>query len=320
MAWEEHQKILLTSTNNSALQVPVTNAILHHTVTNMKIGAYVFRSKENAALNSFRGVHEGGTNLAQEVRHLASTGRFQDISFVGNSLGGVYARYAIQLLYNASDGLVAGLTPSKLLLIASPSLGVRNFTIVDDKDIWVPDILKRTISYTLRKSGKDLFCTDASSFTDTLLYKMAHEEVFLAPLRAFKQRRLYANLENDFVVPLGTSALLDKAQVKGLREKHGASRGIVASLVTEPQDFIVAAGEDPLLSMMRSLNALGWEKQIVHFPGLLPIAHNKICALNRPVYWLLNGVFAEGRFVMDHASEWLCPCGSNYAVESAEAA
>jgi hypothetical protein len=86
-------------------------------------------------LKSFTGVVEGGTRLADEVRSLAASGRYGDISFVGNSLGGLYARYAVSVLF--SNGTIAGLQPSKFLLIASPSLGVRNFTIVEDRGTYV---------------------------------------------------------------------------------------------------------------------------------------------------------------------------------------
>ena len=47
---------------------------------------------------------------------------------------------------------------------------------------------------------------------------MATNEEFLMPLRQFKQRRLYANLRRDSVVPLGTAAFLPKGQVKVLKE------------------------------------------------------------------------------------------------------
>ena len=283
-------------------------------------GASVYRSRANEMTKSFQGIRLGGTRLADEVRELVSTGGFESISFVGNSLGGLYARYAVRLLFNRTDAKVAGLTPARFLLIASPSLGVRNFTIVEDKGFFVPDFLKRTVSQALYRSGEELFGFDASSLHSSLLFAMATEEEFLAPLRTFQARRLYANLDNDFVVPLGTAAFLDREEVLRLRQLHSTSSGIVQTIVTNRSDGEESPGPDPVHRMRRSLDALGWEKRIVHFPGLLPIAHNKICALNRRIYWLLNEVFAEGRFVMDDASTWLCasagPAAKDVILES----
>ena len=272
-------------------------------------GAAVYRSRANEMMRSFHGVKLGGSRLAEEVRELVSAGSYQSISFVGNSLGGLYARYAIRLLFNHSDATIAGLTPSRFLLIASPSLGVRNFTIVEDQGFSVPDILKRTVSQVLHRSGEDLFAFDASSLRSSLLYAMATEEPFLAPLRAFEARRLYANLNNDFVVPLGTAAFLHRDEVLRLRQLHSSSSGIVHTILTNRSESRGSLDVDPVDHMREELDALGWEKRIVHFPGLLPIAHNKICALNRRVYWILNDIFAEGKFVMDDASAWICSSG-----------
>lgn len=281
-------------------------------------GATVYRSRANEMTKSFQGIRLGGSRLADEVRELVSAGSFDSISFVGNSLGGLYARYAIRQLFNRTDGKVAGLTPSRFLLIASPSLGVRNFTIVEDKGFFVPDFLKRTVSQVLYRSGEELFAFDASSLHSSLVFAMATEDEFLAPLRAFKARRLYANLDNDFVVPLGTAAFLDRDEVLRLRQTFSASSGIVHTIITNGSESDKGTiPDDPVHHMRRRLDGLGWEKRIVHFPGLLPIAHNKICALNRRVYWLLNAVFAEGRFVMDDASAWLCgDPGDAYAAKT----
>jgi hypothetical protein len=63
--------------------------------------------------------------------------------------------------------------------------------------------------------------------------------------------------------------------------------------------------------MRKKLDLCGWEKMIVNFNGffntLLPLAHNKICALTKYPTWFYNGFlgFNEGKFVMDDAAEWL---------------
>ena len=60
--------------------------------------------------------------------------------------------------------------------------------------------------------------------------------------------------------------------------------------------------------MITTLDSLGWEKVLVNFPrSILPLAHNKICALTRSPTWLYHNVlgFDEGKFVMENATSWL---------------
>jgi hypothetical protein len=91
----------------------------------------VLLSESNKLLNSLKGVRDGGAKLASEVRQYVEKHQgIQEISFVGNSLGGLYARYALSLLYNASDGTVAGCKPKNFLTIATPHLGVRLHTFI----------------------------------------------------------------------------------------------------------------------------------------------------------------------------------------------
>ena len=77
----------------------------------------VHNVKANASLNSFDGIPAGANRLADEVRGVVQQyPSLRFISFVGNSLGGVYCRYAIALLLDnlvdeagrAHPGYVAG--------------------------------------------------------------------------------------------------------------------------------------------------------------------------------------------------------------------
>ena len=56
--------------------------------------------------------------------------RLATISFVGHSLGGLYARRAAALLFDGARGTVAGLAPASFMTVATPHLGVRRFTYV----------------------------------------------------------------------------------------------------------------------------------------------------------------------------------------------
>ena len=67
------------------------------------------------------GVDAGGARVADEVRQVASD--FKTISFVGNSLGGLYARAALRELRDGDT--FAGLTPAVFVTTAAPHLGAR---------------------------------------------------------------------------------------------------------------------------------------------------------------------------------------------------
>ena len=302
--------------------------ITHHTYHTAeeleKKGCRVLRSKGNEKMNSLQGLRIGGETLVTEIKNVINKDankNLQRISFVGNSLGGLYVRYAIHLLYDESTGRIAGLQPHRLLTIATPHLGVKGFTFIDELGFSVPTALLKTVSFLFFKTGQDIFGTDElNNNQNSLLYTMATNDKFLTPMKSFIKRRLYANLNRDFVVPLGTAAFLDSPTVDSFRSQYKNNFGIVKTLQTSSvsiKDYSAVKNSklkdvttklDSLLSDMRvGLDSVGWEKVVVNFAGVLPIAHNKICALTRSPNWLYNDVlkFGEGQFVMVDAANWL---------------
>jgi len=195
-----------------------------------------------------------------------------------------------------------------------------------------------------RLTGKELFLLDDEVLSNCLLFVMATDGNFLKPLRAFKRRRLYANLLKDSVVPLGTGAFLRDGDVADLRRIHSEKSGLVATLITTPFNLSDPAGlcvglkeptklnsevtdngevscpcpatgtrgvsmdENELYNtMIRSLDSCGWEKVIVNFKTTLPIAHNKLAAVKKWPYFLTENIlgFSEGKFVMDDLADFV---------------
>lgn len=199
---------------------------------------------------------------------------------------------------------------------------MRNYTFFDEYGVKVPNALKDLVAQAMGRSGQDMLGDDPNLQPDTLLYRMATQHEYLAPLRAFEKRRLLANLDNDLMVPLGTAAFLPAEEVRSYREKFAGVPGIVHTLVTHPvsptEDAQSCASEQceapksnalPLDEMRASLDGVGWEKTIVNFKGVLgvfPMAHNQIAAVTKfttEIDKLLG--FHEGRFLMDNAAKWL---------------
>jgi hypothetical protein len=285
----------------------------------------VLQSKVNEGLRSFEGVENGGRALATEIKehieqHGSSSTPLQYISVVGNSLGGIYARYAVKLLCDESDGEeIASLKPLNFVTIATPHLGVREHTYLR-----VPYFLKSMIISLFQQTGSDLYLNGMDGNNDvstSLLYQMATDASYLRPLARFHRRRIYANADRDFMVPLGTAAFLSTSNenslmqlvdtktsgvVKVLNSEECASENGPGARTTAGKD---SSQGDALDIMIRHLDSLGWEKVIVSFPGWLPFSHNKICALQKNVW--PSSLFAElfdfneGAWLMDQAAEWI---------------
>ena len=82
-----------------------------------RVGCTVLNSKSNEFARSLKGIRQGGLNLADEVVSIVRDHpHLQRISFVGNSLGGMYARYAVRCLYNNDTQLIAGLIPHSFMV------------------------------------------------------------------------------------------------------------------------------------------------------------------------------------------------------------
>lgn len=197
---------------------------------------------------------------------------------------------------------------------------MRYYTFLDERGIHVPLSLKSTIAHVLQTSGKELFGTDSMVLNESLIYQLATEEGYMDPLRAFEKRRLYANVALDFVVPLGTAALMDDQVVSAVRKTHKGQYGIVDIISSAAEEDMKYKSQVPYMrhrnwhsadeeqhmqQMRQALNSVGWEKVLVRFKGVAPNAHNKICALNKygSVVDRLLG-YHEGEFVMDHAADW----------------
>ncbi|KAK9002882.1 hypothetical protein V6N11_060458 [Hibiscus sabdariffa] len=161
----------------------------------------------------------------------------QKISFVGHSLGGLVARYAIARLYEQeqtrdisqtngdcgtdhlgdscpegqSKGKIAGLEPMNFITFATPHLG----------SLWHKQVplfggsralekLAARISWLLGRTGKHLFFKDGKNGKPPLLLQMAsdcEDLKFISALQSFRRRVAYANAGFDHIVGWSTSSL-----------------------------------------------------------------------------------------------------------------
>ncbi|KAL6992407.1 hypothetical protein U1Q18_010516 [Sarracenia purpurea var. burkii] len=159
------------------------------------------------------------------------------ISFLAHSLGGLFARYAISVLYsptafrsdeskdtfvstNANSkttcssgrGMIAGLEPVNFITLATPHLGVRGKKQLPLL-LGVPILEKLAPSVApifVGRTGSQLFLTDGKPNKPPLLLRMAsdcEDGKFISALGAFRCRVLYANVSYDHMVGWRTSSI-----------------------------------------------------------------------------------------------------------------
>lgn len=152
------------------------------------------------------GIAAGGARLAAEIREItAKRDTLTKLSLVGNSLGGLYVRYAAaELLDSRADSgattMAGGLIPDALVTTGAPHLGVRKFTFLP-----LPPALFAAGRTIAGQTAVDLLLLDADDeaardddCSPPLLVQMSDSSSrYGCALRAFRRRRLYANLFGD---------------------------------------------------------------------------------------------------------------------------
>ncbi|XP_021687385.2 lipid droplet phospholipase 1 isoform X2 [Hevea brasiliensis] len=198
----------------------------------------VYCSKTNSGTLTFDGVDVMGARLAEEVisvikRHPS----VKKISFIGHSLGGLVARYAIAKLYghdltkelsqgngdcksdvNGDTGMedkiknrIAGLEPVNFITLATPHLGSRWHKQVPlFCGSYTMEKVAARISWFLGRTGKHLFLTDGDNGKPPLLLQMVSDSEdlkFMSALQSFERHVAYANIRFDNLVGWSTSSL-----------------------------------------------------------------------------------------------------------------
>ncbi|XP_056685267.1 uncharacterized protein [Spinacia oleracea] len=191
----------------------------------------IYASSSNTFTKTFGGIDGAGKRLAEEVRQIVhKTGSLKKISFLAHSLGGLFARYAVSVLYtpkNSGDGdmgdtsktghstkqgVIAGLEPINFITLASPHLGVRGRNQLPFL-LGSPLLEKLAPSFAsifVGRTGSQLFLTDGKPNRPPLLLKMAtdcEDGKFISSLGAFKCRIIYANVSFDHMVGWRTSSI-----------------------------------------------------------------------------------------------------------------
>lgn len=151
-----------------------------------------------------RGIKYLGSRVAEYIIDLVTNnetfkGKISRISFVGHSLGGLVQTFAIAYLQSNFPWFFQTIEPINFITLASPLLGV-----VHENPLYVKLALLAGI---VGQTGRDLGLKFVEQDEKPLLLLLPTGPTHQV-LKKFHRRTVYANLINDGIVPLRTSALL----------------------------------------------------------------------------------------------------------------
>ncbi|KAM7520891.1 hypothetical protein LguiB_019853 [Lonicera macranthoides] len=294
-------------------------------VKNYPQDVIVHCSECNSSLLTFDGVDVMGNRLAEEV--ISVIKRHSDlrkISFIGHSLGGLVARYAIAKLYRKEltrdvcqqdgesrvdgpgdqcleeklKGKIAGLEPVNFITSATPHLGSRGHKQVPAFcGFYTLEKAAFQASWCLGRTGKHLFLADTDNGKPPLLLQMVNDSEdlpFMSALQSFKRRVAYANARFDHLVGWSTSSLrrrneLPKRQHLARNDKYPHIVNVEAATQEEasPEAEVNGYQSDDIEEMMiRGLTKVSWERVDVSFSGSKQkyLAHSTIQASKNLLY------------------------------------
>ncbi len=218
-----------------------------------------------------------GSNENESNKKKKTSRKLHDItiSVIGNSMGGLYGRYAIAKLIerHCIKRETRGTKNTWILnekyrlhldtfcTTSTPHLGVSQHTWLP-----VPRIVELGAAATMGQTGSDLFRLN------DLMFDMCTDSTFLDPLASFRKRIAYANCYGtDFPVPVKTAAFLsDKSTYphhieSNFRVEKECSL-VIATMTTnanEDMNDVDESLDDDVYQMSVSLDKLGWKKVFV---------------------------------------------------------
>ncbi|ODQ67573.1 DUF676-domain-containing protein [Nadsonia fulvescens var. elongata DSM 6958] len=164
----------------------------------------VLVATSNSGLYTYDGIKLCGQRIIQEIgeaiESYSTEGiEFDRISFVGYSLGGLFARYAIGFLY--TQGLFEKIQPISFTSFATPHIGTKAHGNTVKSNMF-----NSFAGNIIGQSGRDLFL-DSSD----IIYRLADPLLpYYQGLETFKYKILLANPVNDRTVPFYTAYISDR--------------------------------------------------------------------------------------------------------------
>ncbi len=267
----------------------------------------VLKSKANVKVST-DGIAMGGKRLAAEIKewigkqtteiekskeNLAQSSNVFTFSLVGNSLGGLYGRYALAELdfFDGDEDKKKSIMPLIFCTTSSPHIGVSRETFIE-LPRWVEPHVATVFQ---QQTMDDLFMVKNSTVIKDMCLNPSPETSddtndYLYPLQQFQKRIALANAyKTDFLVSVSSGAFLSKASdsmhhhqesdtssTRLMRDMDHVALQVVtkpsSSETTESRDDDAEdeSEESTLGKCVNSLDKLGWHKIFIDTRDILP--------------------------------------------------
>jgi len=261
----------------------------------------VMNSKANVMFASTDGIASGGKRLAEEItefieKQIAEIEKSKEalstvvtFSLVGNSLGGLYGRYALAELdffhTNSDDNAKYPIIPMVFCTTSSPHLGVSQETFIE-LPRWVEPHVATAFQ---QQTMDDLFGVNNSTVVRDMCSNPIPEPKgidFMFPLQQFQKRIAVANAyKTDLLVSVSSGAFLslDSDSIHHHQDAATSSTRLMRDMghvalqvITKPTVEIEESRDDDSLDSALSsgcvdyLDKLGWHKIFIDTRKILP--------------------------------------------------
>jgi len=234
------------------------------------------------------GVVKGGQRLAAEINNWIrehvdiagediskDTSTIFTLSLIGNSLGGVYSRYAISELFRLGTLSSKKIMPLVFCSTSSPHLGISKETFVR-----LPVWLEQYMGSAMKQTGNDLFSVNDSTIIDDMCSSPSRDgNDYLLSLGQFLKRIAVANAySTDFLVSVNSGGILDSdsnsvhynlqhdrdASETVIRRMRNVNNHVALQVFTPKDDNENNQDQDEEKNIrsncVNSLDRLGWHK------------------------------------------------------------
>lgn len=209
------------------------------------------------------GILQGSQRIYEYIIQELTRDKYSYISFIGHSLGGIYARCVIGKLFE--HGIIpTKLKPINLITLATPHLGAREHVHIGD---YLTGFLVR---HLVGRTVLELTMTD--NVHDECFMMSLVGDYYITPLKLFENLVVYANVKSDITVNYVTGAIRKT-------NFRNTSSGETIVCDDRVEDGKLLKAQD---KMHMVLNKLPWKRYAV-IPARVLFAHTDIIV--RSEYW-----------------------------------
>eukprot|EP01126_Amoeba_proteus_P003334 TRINITY_DN1110_c0_g1_i10.p1 TRINITY_DN1110_c0_g1~~TRINITY_DN1110_c0_g1_i10.p1 ORF type:complete len:444 (-),score=103.44 TRINITY_DN1110_c0_g1_i10:281-1612(-) len=227
------------------------------------------------------GIDDGGLRLAHQLLHIFNGKKNCKISFVGHSMGGLFARFCIGVLYQ--HNLFDWVECVNYVSIATPHSGVGS--ILPVFDVYENYMKPFFTGYAMSRSGSHLTLVDddgkIGELRVPLLYAISCDGTcYMEGLKKFQKRILVSNFCNDMAVNYEGSSLVLKNDAHSSLDFDERSDFKILYFPLPSNSFQPLSADgipvDVVLAIRENLRSLEWNLLVIMTSGYFFNAHNEI--------------------------------------------